>query len=66
MNLSDTPTARFLGPSELASLAESDTVTVSRSPSTPAHTRTWIAVLYQTSCISMTKGGGTGRGYSTW
>lgn len=32
MNLSHTPTARFLSP-------ESDTVTVSRLPSTPAHTR---------------------------
>lgn len=59
MNLSHTPTARFLSP-------KSDTVTVSRSPSTPAHTRTRIAVLYQISCISMTRGGGTGRGYSTW
>lgn len=32
MNLSHTPTARFVSP-------ESDTVTVSRLPSTPAHTR---------------------------
>lgn len=65
IDLSDIPTARFLGPRAFV-FKEPDTVTVSWSPSPPAHTRTGIAELFQISYISMTRGGGTGRGYSAW